>query len=141
VRRGGIEPPPALQLGSESLGLSADSRMGGDSATRLRSNAAPHHTLYFLIELIIISTPSIAETLSTPPIEAATDAITVTLAPKLTYEDIPNIASNMGQELSLLLSARGTRPVTIASQTGRVRIPTLTSQNQNEVGIGLFRRR
>lgn len=57
--------------------------MGGDSATRLRSNAAPHHTLYFLIELIIISTPSIAETLSTPPIEAATDAITVTLAPKL----------------------------------------------------------
>lgn len=56
--------------------------MGGDSATRLRSNAAPHHTLYFLIELII-STPSIAETLSTPPIEAATDAITVTLAPKL----------------------------------------------------------
>jgi hypothetical protein len=83
VRRGGIEPPPALQLGSESLGLSADSRMGGDSATRLRSNAAPHHTLYFLIELIIISTPIIAETLSTPPIEAATDAITVTLAPKL----------------------------------------------------------
>ena len=83
VRRGGIEPPPALQLGSESLGLSADSRMRGDSATRLRSNAAPHHTLYFLIELIIISTPSIAETLSTPPIEAATDAITVTLAPKL----------------------------------------------------------
>ena len=83
VRRGGLEPPPALQLGSDSLGLSADSRMGGDSATWLRSNAAPHHTLYFLIELIIISTPSIAETLSTPPIEAATDAITVTLAPKL----------------------------------------------------------
>ena len=57
--------------------------MGEDPATRLRSNAAPHHTLYFLTELIIISTPSIAETLSTPPIEAATDAITVTLAPKL----------------------------------------------------------
>jgi hypothetical protein len=83
VRRGGIERPPGLQLGSESLGLSADSRMGGDSATRLHSNAAPHHTLYFLIELIIISTASIAETLSTPPIEATTDAITVTLAPKL----------------------------------------------------------
>jgi hypothetical protein len=57
--------------------------MGGDSATWLRSNAAPHHTLYFLIELTIISPPSIAETLSTPPIEAATDAVTVTLAPKL----------------------------------------------------------
>ena len=84
MRRGGIEPPPALQLGSESLGLSANSRMGGDSATRLRSNAAPHQTLFaFLIELIIINAPNTAETLSTPPIEAATDAITVTLAPKL----------------------------------------------------------
>jgi len=61
--------------------------------------------LYFLIELIIISTPSIAETLSTPPIEATTDAITVTLAPKLAYEGISNIASNMGQELSLFFSA------------------------------------
>ena len=57
--------------------------MGGDSATRLRSNAAPHHTLHFLIELIINTAPNTAETLSTPPIEAAADAITVTLAPKL----------------------------------------------------------
>jgi hypothetical protein len=48
-----------------------------------------------LIELIIISTPSIAETL-TLPIEPATDAITVTLAPKFAYEDISNIASDMG---------------------------------------------
>jgi hypothetical protein len=63
--------------------------MRGDSATRLRSNAAPHHTLYFLIEFIIISTPTVAETLSTPPIEAATDAITVTLAPKLKLQETP----------------------------------------------------
>jgi hypothetical protein len=52
--------------------------------------------LYFLIEISIVSPPSIAETLSTPPIEAATDAITVTFAPNVAHMDFASITSKMG---------------------------------------------
>jgi hypothetical protein len=44
---------------------------------------------------MIISPPRIAETLSTPPIEAVTDAITVTFAPKLSNNDIASISSTI----------------------------------------------
>lgn len=56
--------------------------MGEHLPPGLRSNAAPHQTPVFLLIELFISTP-IAARLTTPPIEAATDAITVTLSPKV----------------------------------------------------------
>ena len=49
----------------------------------LRSNATPHQTLALLAIERFMSAPPIAKSPTTPPIEAATDATTVTFNPKV----------------------------------------------------------
>jgi hypothetical protein len=61
--------------------------MGECRAPALRSSVTPHHTLMYSLIEFVINTPkkilAAKEMPTTPPNEAATEAITVTFNPKL----------------------------------------------------------